>query len=136
MELWWFVNQLPRNSRYWAARSRDVELYKLATARGHKARRSPPPEIYEYSSEQEYLAIVAQQLHNIAYLIANQNTPKRKRKKYKPLKLPRPETAADVVHREQARDAYDYLESVVRFVPDDEWLAQQKDNEDSLTRDT
>lgn len=125
MELWGFINQLPRNSRYWSARSQDVELYKMAVARGHKARKSPPPEAYEYSSEQEYLGIVAELLNNLNWLVANKDAPKRKRKRYKPLKLPTPQTAAALVRREEARAAHQHLESVVRFVPDDEWLAQQ-----------
>lgn len=127
VELWGFVEQLPRNSRYWAARSQDVELHRASVRRGLRARKAPPPEVYEYSPELECLAALFHQLQQIGHLISQQNAKRGHRKRFKPVMWPVPRTAADVVRREDSRRAFETVESSIRFVPVDEYEALTAD---------
>jgi hypothetical protein len=120
-KLWVFIESLPRNSRYWAARSQDVELYRESVRRGMKSRKSPPPEAYEFSPELEYLGVVAEQLNVISTQIYNRGAKKGRQKRPKPLRLPTPRTAAAMVHQQDRRDAFAHIEAVVRFVPEEEY---------------
>jgi len=113
--LWHFLDGLPRNSHYWAARSQDVELYKAGQRRGLKARKAPPPEPYEYSPELECLAALFYQIQQLTYVVANQNAKKGRRTKPKLVAWPVPRTAADIVRKEEQRAAHEHLESVIRY---------------------
>jgi len=100
-----------------------------------KPRKAPPPEAYEYSLVAERLDIVAEQLNTISYQLYNQNAKKGRQKKVKPLKLPTPVTAASVLRKEEARAAFAHIESVVRFVPVEEYQALAQHHQDTAGRD-
>lgn len=119
-----FLDGLPRASHYWGARSKDVDAYRLT--RGHRIKRkAPPPEAHEFSPELEALAAVFLQLQQLCFLVGRLPVPKKGRKRrFKPVKWPIPETAADLVQRQERREALAHFEDVIRFVPDDEWIAQ------------
>lgn len=123
-----FLDGLPRDSHYWSARSKDVELYKLSRNSKIK-RKSPPPEAYEIGPEVEVMAALFVQMQQTNHLLSQ--LPKgRKRgraKRFKPVKWPMPETAAEILKRQERRAAFEHFESVIVYVPDEEWKAQQAD---------
>lgn len=139
-ELWEFIQRLPKNSRYWAARSVDVEVYEWMQkkSRGHADKAKPEkPRAYDYSPELEAIAAVWHELQHVAYQVANKDVPKGKRKRFKPQQWPTPETAADLVRRRDSQKAKRHLQSVVTYVSDEEWLARfgpGSQHSDSFTR--
>lgn len=119
-----FIDQLPRTSRLTAARANDVEMYRAAVDRNGKppGGKPDPPPLYEWSREHEALGAIFYQLQQVAHLIANQNA--KNPKKFKGQRWPFPVTAADILRKQRAREAFEEIEGQLKFVSVEEWQAQ------------
>jgi hypothetical protein len=108
-----------------------MELYERTLdqprAKGEKA-----PDLVEFGLTESLLAGLHELLQQVVFW-TSANAPK-KAGKPKITKLPRPKTAKQLYDAEQDRKAFAHLESVIRFVPQEQWertiaLAQQAGGE-------
>lgn len=91
-----------------------MELYE-ASLQGPKVRSDPAPGLTEVDLTTSLLMGISEQLQQIAHYTAQaKGRPKIKR-------LPRPKTARDLYERRKAREAFEHLESVIKFVPREEF---------------
>ena len=107
------LDHLPRTSHLRQAMATDVDLYR-ATGGPDRPRLKPPaPPLTEYSPEVELLAAMFDRLGEVAAILARLGGSKR-RARLRP--WARPETAEQLHRRQQRREAFEHLESVIRYV--------------------
>jgi hypothetical protein len=102
------LDGLPRTSHLSRAQADDEELYELLS--GGPRRKPSPPALTEWTWEHEALAAIHYRLGELIHVTSGA----RKRPQIAP--WPTPETAADRVRRRRAREAFEHVESVIRFV--------------------
>lgn len=108
------------------ARQRDVDVYRAASRSGPATSRQHRPQSFEMSEQAQIQAAQFQLLQQLIKVTARD-------KKYKPKAWPMPETAAEIVKREDADQGYENLMSEIRFLPREEFEAHIAEHKASQT---
>jgi hypothetical protein len=124
--LWNLVTAFEELSDTWlaAAKATDVELYEQTR---HLPRRRSSPLLVEETAVVSLLKGILELLQQDVHYTAAAAPPKTKRPKVR--RLPRPKTAAHLWAAAEARRAHEHVESVLVFVPEDQWRAASGQSE-------
>ncbi|RZT87456.1 hypothetical protein EV383_4380 [Pseudonocardia sediminis] len=105
------------------AKLRDVEVYEAAAEAGLLQTKQHRPETFEMGEQTQILAALFQLLQQNIHVTSGS----RKKSRAKP--WPTPETAADIVKRRAAHQAFDQLMEELVFVPQEEFDAHIAEHE-------
>jgi hypothetical protein len=98
-----------------------VELFEATGGPGKPKGKPTPPDLAEWDPSVELLAAVHDRLGAIVQAVVASAGSK---KKIQMRPWPRPEGARQLWERDKARRNFSHLESVITYVPTDEWLTE------------
>lgn len=113
------VSALSQLSTSWLAQARATDLEHYEASRDQPQRASANPLLVEETLVVTLLKGIHELLQQNTHYTAAAAPKGTTRPKVR--QLPRPRTAAQLWAREEARRAYQHVESVLVFVPDEQW---------------